>query len=451
MEEARLLSINVVGNGFSYQGWQAGVARKPHLVAGDNGSSDSGPYSLGTGEGRGSAQLKRDLGIMLQSASDLGVPFSTGSCGRAGGEVHLQNTLKVVEEVCKEKKLHFRVALIHAEQDKAYLLKKLAEGKITPLGPVAPLTAQDIETSVRIVGMMGVEPYIEALDQGAQVVLGGRAMDPAIFAGVPLRMGLPVGLCWHASKVIDKGHLATENPFEGSPILATITPDYFIIEPTKAGIRSRIQDVAGQTMYEQSSFKIVAPGGAIDTTDCVYEQIDERRVRVSGSKWIPSSKYTIKLEGSRFVGYRAVSLVGVRDPVLIEQIDSYLVEYHKAMARVAHSLGIAPDEYQLRLRVYGKNAVMGALEPNPDFVPQEVGICIDAVAKTQAIANTICGRADPVGSHLSYPGRLCTAGQFAYAFQPSVMQAAPVYEWSVWHVVETDSWKDMFQIEMVEI
>ena len=39
----------------------------------------------------------------------------------------------------------------------------------------------------RIVGMMGPEPFIRALDSGAQVVLAGRSSDPASFAATIMR------------------------------------------------------------------------------------------------------------------------------------------------------------------------------------------------------------------------------------------------------------------------
>ena len=45
------------------------------------------------------------------------------------------------------------------------------------------------------------------------------------------------------------------------------------------------------------------------------------RVRVSGSRFVRSDGYQVKLEGVEKVGYRTVSLAGCRDPFMIAAID----------------------------------------------------------------------------------------------------------------------------------
>jgi len=45
-----------------------------------------------------------------------------------------------------------------------------------------PLTVEDLEQTDNAVAVMGVEPILEALRQGADVIIAGRACDPAIFA-----------------------------------------------------------------------------------------------------------------------------------------------------------------------------------------------------------------------------------------------------------------------------
>src|SRR5690606_34493546 len=50
MDEFRILATCVLGLGFSHKGFQAGLKYEPHLVACDSGSSDFGPYFLGSGQ-----------------------------------------------------------------------------------------------------------------------------------------------------------------------------------------------------------------------------------------------------------------------------------------------------------------------------------------------------------------------------------------------------------------
>jgi hypothetical protein len=64
--------------------------QKPHLIACDAGSTDFGPYYLGTGQSHKSPiTLKRDLRLLLEGVLELGVRFITGSAGGAGGDAHV--------------------------------------------------------------------------------------------------------------------------------------------------------------------------------------------------------------------------------------------------------------------------------------------------------------------------------------------------------------------------
>ena len=68
----------------------------------------------------------------------------------------------MAREIAREEGLHFRLAVIHAEQDKEYLKRKLAEGRIRRLAPETPLDDAIIDRSEHIVGMMGTELFIFA-------------------------------------------------------------------------------------------------------------------------------------------------------------------------------------------------------------------------------------------------------------------------------------------------
>ena len=70
MKEFRILSpTGIVGYGFPEASFRAGVAQKPDLIACDGGSTDPGPYYLGSGKSftdRGA--VKRDLSLALPKA-----------------------------------------------------------------------------------------------------------------------------------------------------------------------------------------------------------------------------------------------------------------------------------------------------------------------------------------------------------------------------------------------
>src|SRR5690606_14630519 len=146
---------------------------------------------------------KRDLSLLLRGAIANGIPMMVGTCGGAGGTPHLQACADIIREIAAEHGLHFKMALIDSEQDKGFLLEQLQAGKIKPLSNAPQIRAEDIEQAVRIVGMMGPEPYREALAAGAQVILGGRGTDPAPWVALAMHHGLPEAPAWYAGKILE--------------------------------------------------------------------------------------------------------------------------------------------------------------------------------------------------------------------------------------------------------
>ncbi|HWE70771.1 MAG TPA: acyclic terpene utilization AtuA family protein [Acidimicrobiales bacterium] len=452
-DEVRLLANCVIGFGFSRRGFQLGLEREPHLIGCDSGSTDFGPAFLGGGrDPKSKLSSERDLGIMLGGAKTVEAPLVIGSCGGAGGAPHLEGFRAMVAELARGAGMRLKVALVHADLAPALVHRALDEGRVTSLGPVPDLTHEAIDASTAIVGMLGAGALIDALDTGADVVLAGRCADPAIYACEALRRGMPASSSWHAAKSIDKGYLATTEPAKGSPVLGTVRADHFIVEPMLPGVRCTTESVARVTMHENPDpFAIVQPSGAIAAGDAHYEQLDDRTVRVTGSRFEPADCPSIKIEGARLVGYRAIMIAGMRDPRLLAELDGFLHDYRKLLERVVVSVGIRPEQWSMRFRPYGHNAVLGDLEPHADQPPREVGLVVDVVGDTEDIAVAVAGRAGATGSRLDFTGKLGGGGNFAYPFSPNVFRGGAVYEWSVWHILDVDDERDPFRIELVEV
>lgn len=67
-------------------------------------------------------------------------------------------------------------------------------------------------------------------------------------------------------------------------------------------------------LYENSNlFQHYGPGCHLDGTGASYSALDERRARVTGSKWVASDTYAVKLEGARLSGCQSVSLALIRE------------------------------------------------------------------------------------------------------------------------------------------
>ena len=89
--EVRVVSATgVCGSGFKEASLQAGMARRPHFIGCDAGSTDPGPAPLGAGTTAFPLRsIKRDLRLMLEAALKARIPLLVGSAGTAGGEPHL--------------------------------------------------------------------------------------------------------------------------------------------------------------------------------------------------------------------------------------------------------------------------------------------------------------------------------------------------------------------------
>lgn len=452
MDEIRVLSPTaILGYGFPTESFQAGLERKPHIIGVDAGSTDPGPYYLGAGVSFTDRRaVKRDLALILKAGRDMKIPVIIGTAGGSGAEPHLKWCLEVVREVAAEAGLHFKMAVIHGELDKDFLLKKVAAGEIKILQPGKPVTAEDIEESTHIVGQMGLEPFIKALKTGAEVVVAGRSYDPAVFAAYPVMQGYEPGLALHMGKILECASIAAV-PGSGSDcMIGYLRRDHFLLEPLNPGRRCTVTSVAAHTLYEKSNpYILPGPGSVIDLTAAKFEQYNDSMVKVSGSRLSPCPVYTVKLEGARRIGYRTLSIAGARDPVFIRQLDEIIAGVTERVK--SNFADIPAGEYELMFRIYGKNGVMGSLEPQREITSHELGIVIEAVAKTQELANTICSFARSTMLHYGYPGRLSTAGNLAFPYSPSDFKAGEVYRFSVHHLIEVQDPTELFPMEFEEL
>jgi hypothetical protein len=450
-DQVTVLSVTaILGYGFPLASFEEGLRRQPDVLAVDAGSTDPGPYYLGAGVSFTDRQaVKRDLALLLQAGCSRKIPVIVGTAGGSGADVHLAWCLDIVREIAREEGLAFKLAVIGAEVPKPLLREKLAQGKIMAMPPGGPLTSELLEAATRVVGQMGVEPFITALEGGAEVIVAGRAYDPAVFAAYPIWQGFDRGLAVHMGKILECASIAAL-PGSGSDcMLGILSADQFELEPMNPARRCTTTSVAAHTLYEKTNpLRLPGPGGVLDLKDTVFEAVNERVVRVRGSRFIEDEHYTIKLEGSRLVGYRTVAIAGARDPVFIAQVEEIIAGVRE---RTADNFREAVAKYRLLFRLYGINGVMGELEPLKNPEPHELGIIIEAVAETQELANTICSFARSTMLHYGFPGRLATAGNLAFPYSPSDFKAGEVYQFAVHHLLTVDNPEELFPLSWEDI
>ena len=168
-------------------------------------------------------------------------------------------------------------------------------------------------------------------------------------------------------------------------------------------------------------------------------------MRVSGTRFVPAATPTLKLEGVARVGFRTLSIAGVREPQLIANLDAYLANVR---TRVADTY---PDGYRLMFHVYGRDGVMGPLEPVRGSHPHEIGLIIEVIADDAETSAAVLALARSVALHVTYPGRKAIAGNLAFPFSPSDLRAGEVYEFTIHHLVAVDDPGALFRVEMLEV
>ncbi|WP_295940150.1 acyclic terpene utilization AtuA family protein [uncultured Alistipes sp.] len=448
MEEIRILSPTaILGYGFPLESFMEGMKRKPHVIAVDAGSTDPGPYYLGAGKSfTDYNSVKRDLEIMIPAALEAGIPVIVGTAGGCGGRPHVEFCVNIVKEIAREHKLTFKLAVIQSELDKELVKRKLAAGEVTPLHPAPEITEKDVDEAVRIVAQIGEDPFIEALDNGADVVLAGRAYDPSVFSALAIREGFDKGLAIHLGKILECAAIAAL-PGSGSDCMfGYLHKEDFVLEPLSPLRKCTTLSVAAHTLYEKTDpYNLPGPGGAIDLRNSKFTQIDDNKVMVTGSRFVPTEEYFVKLEGVRRVGFRTISIAGVKDPVMIEKIDDVVRSVKERVKNNFDAYGIR--DFFLDFKIYGRNGVMGLFPGLETRTAHELCIVIEAVAPTQEQADTICGFARSTMLHFGYEGRISTAGNLAFPFSPSDCKVGEVYEFNIYHLMKTDPGAKYFPIE----
>jgi len=445
LTELRVLSPTaILGYGFPVSSFEAGLSRDPHVIAVDAGSTDPGPYYLGAGKSfTQRSAVKRDLQYLVEAALTRSIPLIIGTAGGSGAKPHVDWNLAIVEEILAEMGRTAKLAVIYSDIDRDFLIEELHRGRIESLGPVDDLTEEDIVASTHVVAQMGLEPIMEALEDGAEIIVAGRAYDPTVFAALPVLKGYDLALALHMGKILECAAIAA-SPGSGSDcLLGTLTEDSFTLEALSPQRECTRLSVAAHTLYEKSNpYVLPGPGGSLDLHETTFEQLPNGRVKVAGTKHVPTEDYYVKLEGARLIGYRTISIAGVRDPIMISQIDEII---QRVKDRVADNFQELKD-YSLHVHCYGKNGVMGLLEPHPEPA-HELGLVIEAVAPTQEIADTICSFARSTMLHYGYPGRKSTAGNLAFPYSPSDVSAGAVYEFSIYHLLKVDDPKSLFPVK----
>lgn len=391
-------ACGALGYGYPKESLDAALNGRIDAIISDGGSMDAGPYYLGTGSEYFEREaVKADYRHMVEAGERLGCPVILGSSGMAGGDRNLDFMIGVAKEVFQELGVNgAKVAAIGAELDPDIVVDELHKGALRTTGLGPELSEEALREST-IVGQMGIHPLMTALESGAQYILAGRSCDIALFASDMIRRGIDAGLAYHVGHVLECGALACDPGSPSDCLVAEIYDDgtALFLAPN-ANRRCTAYSIAAHSLYEESHPQLqFYPEGILAMEKTEFFSKNSREAGIRNSRFVRSGKpwpWSIKLEGSRRLGGRKVSLIYI-DPADLSKVPSDVL-------------------------VYGRNGVQR--QPVEEG-QRELGIIIETSAKTQEAAILLASLLTHYLIHYGYPGRKATAGNIAYPLSPNLV------------------------------
>jgi hypothetical protein len=95
-----LVPTGALGITFDRAALARGIAAKPHIIAVDGGSTDSGPFSLGSGTSKYSrAATKSEWRDLMLARAGAAVPLVIGTSGTCGTDATVDWMFEITREL----------------------------------------------------------------------------------------------------------------------------------------------------------------------------------------------------------------------------------------------------------------------------------------------------------------------------------------------------------------
>ncbi len=440
-----LVPSGVLGLGFDRRALALGVAEGADIIAIDGGSTDSGPFYLGTAQSKyARATCKAEWRDLMLARAQLDVPLVIGSAGTCGADATVDEMVALTQELAAELGQKPKIAVIYSEQTKASLAERWSN--ISPLAAAPRFDLEHIDTLSHCVALAGVEHIQAALATGADIVIAGRCTDTAVIAALPIANGENVAAAWHGGKIAECGALCTSHPVTGC-VMLEVDQTGFTIRPLHPDAKCTPHSVSAHMLYENADpLVLYEPGGHLDVSDARYRALDERTVRVEGSRWMTAERYTVKLEAARISGYQYSILALVRDPHYVKHIHQWADRLQGFLHTLIQET-MGQINYDLQVRLIGVNATLGELEFETS-APVEVGVLGLVTAPSDALAKEIAKLCNPHFLHFSLTDDEPSV-TFAFPYSPAETSRGAQYEFALNHVLELSDPMDAFRLEVL--
>lgn len=245
---------------------------------------------------------------------------------------------------------------------------------------------------------LGAEPIVEALRNGAHIVVTGRVADPSIFmapmmfefgwdpldharlgAGNGLGHLMECGAQVTGGYFSDPGFKDVPEPWNLAFPIAEVSEDGSAVLTKVAGSGGAVnlQTVKEQLLYEvHDPANYLTPDVVVDFTTTRLEQVGPDRVRVSGIGGKPRTP-TLKVSIGCTEGFIGEDMFFYAGPGALRraQLAKRILEERFRIVKL--------DAEEVRIDFLGLNAIHGAMSPADQPEPYEIAVRVAARTKTR--------------------------------------------------------------------
>jgi hypothetical protein len=259
-------------------------------------------------------------------------------------------------------------------------------------------TATLANTMVSAEAYMGAEPIVEALGEGADIVVTGRVADPSIFmapmmhefgwdpldharlgAGNGLGHLLECGAQVTGGYFSDPGFKDVPEPWNLAFPIAEVSPDGSAVLTKVAGSGGAVtaRTVKEQMLYEvHDPANYITPDVVVDFTTARIEPVGPDRVRVSGIGGKPRTS-TLKVSIGCTEGFVGEDMFFYAGPGALRRAELA----KRILEERFRIVGLQADD--VRIDFIGVNAIHGGISPTGGPEPYEVAVRVAARTATR--------------------------------------------------------------------
>ena len=425
-----------------------GVEQKPDYYCCNSGARANDPTALGTDTGVSLYKWqKHDLELMLLASREQGVPMLVGTAGDTGADSRVDLFVDILKRLAREHNLPpFKVIYFYSELEKQRLRDLLEQNvPIEGIDSGKLLDEEALEKTERIVAVAGVQPFLTALEMGADVIIGGRCASVAPFAAAALHAKFPPESAFSLGPLLTRPAAAMQPSFLNGPLMASLSGNTVSISTTGEpylSILPRNSDELRQTLVDLP--EAFFPEGRLDMTQCRYEYHQGQLLSVTGQRFFPAQEpMKFPLEGAGRSGERFIELVSMKASAPIPELEEML-----DLTRKIVEDRFRGSHVKLAYTVLGKRRTAPAFQV--DDPSQEVTILIEGIAETEQLSEelTTLGARQllPFLSLHVKPIRLSRK-----VLSNSALLAPPVYRWTIQHSLPLTTPTGLFQIHEITI